>query len=122
MKKEMQWHKIFETMEEACKAVALQSTFAFRIGMKKICLARTEEGLFAFEDACPHKLARLSQGRLTPNHAIVCYWHYYVFDIRTGQEITGKNIRSLKTYPLKEEIDGLYIGLPAEAPRDEFSF
>lgn len=117
------WHKIFESKEEALKLILLNKTRSLRIGLKKVCIAHTKDGLFATEDACPHKMIKLTAGHIIPNtNEIECSWHQYTFDLCTGKETTGKVIRDLKIYPLKETEEGLFVGIQEEPEKDPFSF
>lgn len=119
---EIKWHKIASSKEQFIEEVPLYTAKSLYLGLKKICLLHTERGLYALEDACPHKLIKLSKGKITADNTIICPWHEYTFDICTGQEVTGKNIRPAKTYTLQEREDGMYVGIPEEPERDEFSF
>ncbi len=123
MKTTYKWHKLFESIEEATQTIPLNTLYTVRIELKKICLSNTKRGLSAMDDACPHKLIPLSKGYINELDEIVCVWHKYCFDARTGYEMTGKNIRPVRVYPLEEREDGLYVGLPAPIVKvDEFSY
>ncbi len=123
MKTEYKWHKLFESIEDAKLAIPINTLYTVRIEMKKICISHTKRGLNALEDACPHKLIPLSKGYINEIDEIVCVWHKYCFDAQTGYEMTGKNIRPARVYPLEEREDGLYVGLPARVSKvDEFSY
>ncbi len=50
---------------------------------KPIALARTEKGIFALIDQCPHAGAPLSEGALRGDK-IACSWHGWSFDCATG--------------------------------------
>jgi nitrite reductase/ring-hydroxylating ferredoxin subunit len=123
MKTEIKWHKIFDSMEEATEAIPLNSLYSVRIDIKKICISHTKRGLSAMEDACPHKLVPLTKGYINEFDEIVCQWHKYCFDTHTGYELTGKNIRPVRIYPIEEREDGIYIGVPTRVQKtDEFSY
>ena len=123
MKTEYKWHKIFESEEEAAQTVPLNALYSLRIEMKKICIAHTKRGLAALEDACPHKLIPLSKGHINELDEIVCVWHQYCFDTHTGYEMTGKNIRPARAYPIESREDGIYVGIPTRMAKvDEFSY
>jgi 3-phenylpropionate/trans-cinnamate dioxygenase ferredoxin subunit len=117
-----QKYKIFDSWEDAQKQVKHRQMYAHRIGFKKILIANTSEGFFALEDACPHKLVKLSRGLLLNDLEVECYWHKYRFNLKTGEECTEKNIRPVKTYQLSEEENGIYLHLPEETEQDPFSF
>lgn len=123
MKTTLKWYKIFESLEEATESVPLNTLSSIRIDIRKICISHTLKGFSAMEDACPHKLVPLSKGYINELNEIVCMWHKYCFDAQTGYEMTGKNIRPVRTYPIEEREDGLYVGLPTRVQKvDEFSY
>jgi toluene monooxygenase system ferredoxin subunit len=62
------------------------------VGGRRVLLLRTERGVYAYEDRCPHLGVPLSRGSLE-NEAITCSAHQYQFDAGTGQ---GKNPRNLQ--------------------------
>jgi len=107
----MQWLKVFDTKEEAEKVVPMRSTKLILAGNRKICLARTADGLMAIEDACPHLGESLSRGKVNYLGEVVCPWHSYRYNLQHGQECENRS-RKAKTYPIKEEEDGVFIGLP----------
>lgn len=116
------WYKIFDSLAHAQQMIPVKKMQTIRKGLKKIVLVHNSRGLFALEDACPHKLVPLSQGQLNEREEIVCFWHQYTFEPSTGEEVTGKNIRPCKLMPLLEKSDGLYLGIPEMPPQDDFSF
>ena len=48
-----------------------------------VCLARIAGRLHAMENLCPHRQGPLGQGWIEGN-AVVCPWHAWAFDVRTG--------------------------------------
>ena len=64
----------------------------------------------------------LSKGKINEANHIICPWHEYCFDIKTGKEMTGKEIRALKIYPLEYRTDGVYVEIAQKNSEDEFSF
>jgi nitrite reductase/ring-hydroxylating ferredoxin subunit len=118
-----QWHRLFASESEAKQTIPLHSFSSFRVEWKKICVVHITEGFFAIEDLCPHKLIPLSKGALNAQGNLVCMWHQYTFDVCTGQEVTAKNIRNVKTFPLEFRQDGVFVGIPLKIqPKDEFSY
>ena len=118
-----QWYKIFDTEQDAYASVPVNSFYTLRFGFTKVCIIHLKKGLFAIEDACPHKLIPLSKGCINEQDQIVCMSHQYTFDLKTGEEMTGKNIRNVKTFPLEVRDDGIYLGLPVKtSPKDDFSY
>ena len=54
------------------------------IGSHGVVVCRVKGELFALDDNCSHRDARLSDGRLR-NHTITCPLHGAQFDVRTGE-------------------------------------
>jgi 3-phenylpropionate/trans-cinnamate dioxygenase ferredoxin subunit len=67
-----------------------------------VVVARTGDGLFAFEGWCTHEECPLAEGTLT-DRRLECYCHGAVFDIRTGEALVGPAVASLETYPVREQ-------------------
>ena len=53
-------------------------------GDLRIAVFNEDGFLFAIDDACPHQGASLGEGLLHAGR-VICPWHSWVFDIRTGQ-------------------------------------
>jgi toluene monooxygenase system ferredoxin subunit len=62
------------------------------VGNRRVLLLRTERGVYAYEDRCPHLGVPLSRGSLEQN-TITCSGHHYQFDASTGQ---GQNPKCLR--------------------------
>ena len=52
-------------------------------GEKKIALFHTAKGFFAVDNTCPHRGGPLAEGDVIGDE-IVCPWHLWGFDLRTG--------------------------------------
>lgn len=50
-----------------------------------IQLIRTEDRIFAINNACPHLNLPLNDSEITEDGAIVCRWHQSHFDLETGE-------------------------------------
>jgi nitrite reductase (NADH) small subunit len=61
---------------------------------RSICLANVEGRLSAVDNVCPHREGPLGQGWLE-GAAVVCPWHSWVFDLKTGAS----------QYPVHERVD-----------------
>jgi nitrite reductase (NADH) small subunit len=59
-----------------------------------ICLANVNGELSALDNVCPHRQGPLGQGWIEGG-AVVCPWHSWAFDVKTGQAL----------YPEKERVD-----------------
>ena len=50
---------------------------------KPVLLCKVDNSVYALDACCPHLGARLGQGALH-GHTVVCPWHGWEFDCRTG--------------------------------------
>jgi nitrite reductase/ring-hydroxylating ferredoxin subunit len=108
----MYWCKIFSSLAEAEQKINLREPVQLRLGAnKRLCLLRTEKGFFAIDNFCPHLGEELHKGRLNDWDEIVCPLHDYRFNLQTGEESSGKNCRDLKTYPIRTDETGFFIGI-----------
>lgn len=75
----------------------------------KFTLGKWQDGFYAFTQKCPHASGRMSQGYINPLGQVVCPLHRYCFDMKNGRNTSGEGY-FLKTYSIKLEEDGLFIG------------
>lgn len=54
----------------------------------RVVLIRKQDRIFAINDECPHMGGPLGEGEVE-DHEIVCPWHFWRFDIRTGECTDG---------------------------------
>lgn len=106
----MEWIKIFESDAAAKATIPLTKAALVVAGNKEICVAHTQAGLFAINNACPHLGDSLSRGTTNYLNEIVCPWHSYRFNLATGQECQGRT-QALHRYPLESRPDGVYVGI-----------
>lgn len=106
--KQYQWHKIAEG--EAELEMNEQRIAVVEVKGKKICIGRHQETYFGFAHKCPHAGAFLSDGYIDAAGNVVCPLHRYKFSIKNGHNTSGEGYY-LKTYPVEQREDGLFIGL-----------
>ncbi len=82
----------------------------FRIGERRIVLARLEEGYTAFDDRCTHRGGSLAGGTLACGR-VQCLWHGSQFDCRTGQVHAGPAEKPINTYKVEEQNGRLRLTL-----------
>jgi len=70
------------------------------------------------EEACPHNGGPLSEG-LIRDGAVVCPWHWYAFDLRTGACRTTGGY-ALRRFPVVERDGEPFVALPRD-PRRSWS-
>ena len=106
----MEWIKIFSSEEEARKRIAADQPQLLVVHGKRICLVLHQEVFQAVQDTCSHNGESLSKGRVNYLGEIVCPWHNYRFDLKTGRACDS-SCRDLATYPIKSDGDGFFIGI-----------
>ena len=70
-----------------------------RLPCGRVLLLRTEAGIFAYEDRCPHLGLPLSAGTLE-GKTLTCAAHHFQFDATTGLGINPSCLR-LRVYPVE---------------------
>lgn len=108
--KNINWVKIFESIEEAKRRVPLYSVVPITIGNHQVCLGQLDDGFYAIDDMCPHQAASLGMGKCSPTGHVECPFHHYLFDLKTGANI-GATSYDIQKYPVKIENNSLFIGI-----------
>ena len=62
-------------------------------------LSGSKTGFVAFEALCPHAQGPIGEGRLRGD-TIVCPWHFFRFDLRTGKPVGTESVLQLKLFPV----------------------
>jgi nitrite reductase/ring-hydroxylating ferredoxin subunit len=75
---------------------------------ERVLIANVEGVFYALEDACGHRRAPLSKGRLD-GHIIECPLHFAQFDVRTGKLLSGPVAADIITYEVRVEGDTVYV-------------
>jgi nitrite reductase/ring-hydroxylating ferredoxin subunit len=104
------WIKIFDSDEEMQRRLVDNRPQLLLVNGVRICLIKREETFFAVQDSCSHNGISLSKGAINYLGEIICPWHGYVFDLKTGRECAQRSA-DLVTYTLKRGADGVFIGL-----------
>ncbi|WP_198664567.1 Rieske 2Fe-2S domain-containing protein [Halorubrum sp. 48-1-W] len=65
---------------------------------------------------CPRQGGPLGEGSIETG-SLRCPWHGWDFDPLTG-ETPGPHDDCVRTFPVEELEDGVYVGFPAEAPHE----
>jgi nitrite reductase/ring-hydroxylating ferredoxin subunit len=79
-------------------------------GIGEIAVARLSDGsgYVAFEPRCPHALGPLAEGKRRGD-VIVCPWHFFPFDLRTGKLPGTTSILELRRYPVTVKDSEIFI-------------
>ena len=97
----------FVAIARLSELAAGQMKFAAVDG-QRIVLANVAGRFYALRDVCGHRNAPLSRGRLL-GHLIECPLHFALFDVRTGELISGPVSTGVQTYEVLVENDTVYI-------------
>ncbi|MFU0507562.1 Rieske (2Fe-2S) protein [Pseudaminobacter sp. NGMCC 1.201702] len=109
----------------ACKTSEVPGDAAkiVSIGRLSVGLFRLDDEFHALLNVCPHKGAALCEGPVCgttkqtdrtefiydrAGELVRCSWHGWEFDIRTGEFLVDKSIRT-KSFPVTVEDDDLYV-------------
>ena len=82
---------------------------------RTVVLARCGARLSALENRCPHQGGPLGEGSIE-NGWLRCPWHGYDYDPPTGRPPEGFS-DGVAAYEVDERADGVYVRIPAPAPR-----
>jgi nitrite reductase/ring-hydroxylating ferredoxin subunit len=107
----MEWIKIFSDEQEAFQRLSPDKPQLLILNGVRICLVLHQQSFYAIQDSCTHNGESLSKGHVNYMGEIICPWHNYCFSTETGREVGGRSA-DLKTYPVKIEASGFYVGLP----------
>ena len=106
----MEWYKIFSNETDATEHMSQNPLQLVILNGERVCLAYTQQRFFAVQDKCTHNSESLSKGHLNHLGEVICPWHNYCFNLQSGNEAQDRS-RALKTYPIKIEETGFYIGI-----------
>lgn len=68
----------------AVDSLPLGQPVAAEVDGAAVCVVRVDGGIYAFDDACPHRGNPLSEGTVSGT-TITCRAHTWEFDVRTGE-------------------------------------
>lgn len=80
---------------------------------KRIALSRNsgvQSGVVAFDARCPHMRGPLGHGRVVDGK-VICPWHFFQFDAKTGETVGCDSIMRLGVYPVKVVDGNVYVEL-----------
>ena len=106
----MEWVKILPSGTEVREKLQENKPQLLIVHGKRICLVKRENQFFAVSDKCTHNGESLSKGIINFAGEVVCPWHGHQFNLKTGREYHERSA-DLLTFPIREDDDGLYIGL-----------
>jgi 3-phenylpropionate/trans-cinnamate dioxygenase ferredoxin subunit len=78
------------------------------VDRERVVLANVDGGFYALRDACGHRNAPLSRGKLI-GCLIECPLHFAQFDVRTGELVNGPVSTPVPVYEVRVEDDTVYV-------------
>ena len=60
----------------------------FEVSGRRITIWAIAGAYYALDSRCPHKGGPLAEG-LVEGHTIICPWHGWSFDLRSGERLNG---------------------------------
>jgi nitrite reductase/ring-hydroxylating ferredoxin subunit len=97
-------------------AAGERSSWTVRHGGQVFAVFLVEDRCYVTDARCPHNGGPLAQGWIRRDRELVCPWHWYAYDLETGQCRTTPRYR-LGCYPVEERDGEFYADLPEPAPR-----
>lgn len=79
-----------------------------KVGERRVAVIHTPSGVHALDNACPHQGYGLTTGALT-DETVVCQWHNWKFDARTGECIQGEE--NVACHPVQIDGDEIVVSV-----------
>lgn len=106
----MEWVKVFSSSAEMCEQLQEGVPRAVSTGSQSVCLVLWRGNLRAIANKCPHNGESLSKGTVNYLGEVICPWHGYRFNLKNGREAVER-CRDAETFPVKENDEGVFVGL-----------
>jgi nitrite reductase/ring-hydroxylating ferredoxin subunit len=87
-----------------------------KAGKKQIVVFKTETGLYACNNRCPHEGYPLIEGTLAEGCVLTCNWHNWKFDLESGATLIGGD--KLRRYPVTVRDGQVWIDV-SDPPAEE---
>ena len=104
------WHKIADSSDLLAGFLEINQVKAVKVEGKFYCIGRLGDAYYAITNQCPHAGGPLGQGHCDAHGNVVCPFHRYKFNLKTGRNVSGQGYY-VDTFPTETREDGLYIGL-----------
>ena len=77
----------------------------------RLVLARAGDRVYACGDVCTHQGGPLGEGKLSGTR-LICPWHGWMFDVRTGQCALPARGSAIASYPVRVDGNDVYVDVP----------
>ncbi|MEM4589733.1 MAG: non-heme iron oxygenase ferredoxin subunit [Candidatus Micrarchaeia archaeon] len=84
----------------------------FEVDGRKIAVYNISGKIYAADAECTHMKGPLCKGRIISQEGkpyVQCPWHGAVFDLETGQPMSGPAKNPIKIYKIKIEQEDIYL-------------
>jgi len=105
----MRWIKIYSDTAEAVTVLGRNKANTVFLEGKKLCLAVFNDQVVAISDRCTHNGESLGKGKINFIGEVVCPWHGYRFNLKTGR--CSANSPDVEIFPIKQNSEGIFISL-----------
>jgi nitrite reductase/ring-hydroxylating ferredoxin subunit len=78
---------------------------------REIAFFLIDEIIYAIDNKCPHMGMPLHEGAIVDKRVLVCRYHQWKFDLKTGTSTFAPNIY-VKKYETKVEDGFIYVKMP----------
>jgi nitrite reductase (NADH) small subunit/3-phenylpropionate/trans-cinnamate dioxygenase ferredoxin subunit len=77
---------------------------------KRVAVARAGDSVYACDDTCTHQGGPLSGGKVVGGR-LVCPWHGWTFDVRTGICLFPRRGAPVTVYPVRVDAGDVYVDI-----------
>ena len=89
------------------------SAVGVAVAGRKLCVARVDGEVYAFDDNCSHRDFPLSLGEFDAEACTVtCEWHGAAFDVRTGEPTCPPAVRPIPVFAARVADGAVWVDLP----------
>lgn len=104
----MPWIVVLSSREEVYSRLPEGQPVRLRMGTRELCLVRLGDEVRAVSNRCPHNGESLHKGKVNFKGEIICPWHGYCFDLKTGREWQQRSA-DVDTFPTRLDESGLSV-------------
>ena len=108
--REVTWYLLFSSEAKAIESLPLDKAISIEVNGRSLVIARHLEGYFVTDEKCPHQGLPLSRGGFCEHGNLVCPFHRYSWDMKTGRE-SRCNEANMVVYPVRIDETGLFVGI-----------
>lgn len=101
----LRWIKFANSFAELNELLDQRESLVISVNEHSVLLVKHDQEFYLVKNKCPHQGQKLD-GAICEDGKIVCPWHRYGFDLKTGR---GAGLY-LENYPIEKGEDGLYAG------------